>query len=264
MRTQGHHQGAHIWWEFCPAVRRRPDLACEEQPGAGAQGEGWEGWQTLLGDSAAMLPFFLTNHIHILFLQVGMHLTETLAFPDFRESTGIHVRPLRCNYQSTGDFGESFAFLLQVLPLILCRFFFRLRAKTWTWKRGSHLMTMKQQEWGKSLVLKIDRKEILTGLGALRTSQNRWTAQCQTWSVGKHPSFCLVRPQQLSSGYRQTFPIPNQDNKQPPGMQVIQECLEILKEETGLLYPRWRLGVRLMATQGRSDASWCWKTWVTK
>lgn len=126
-----------------------------------------------------------------------------------RESTGIRVRPLRLNYQSTGDFGESFAFLLQVLPLILCRFFFRLRAKTWTWKRGSHLMTMKQQEWGKSLVLKIDRKEILTGLGTLKTSQNRWTAQCQTWSVRKHPSFCLVRPQQLSSGYRQTFPIPN-------------------------------------------------------
>lgn len=33
-----------------------------------------------------------------------------------RESTGISVRPLRRNYQSTGDLGESFAFLLQVLP----------------------------------------------------------------------------------------------------------------------------------------------------
>lgn len=38
-------------------------------------------------------------------------------------------------------------------------------------------------------------------------------------------------------------------------MQVIQECLEILEEEKGLLYPRWRLGVRLMATQGHSDSS---------
>ena len=46
-------------------------------PGAGAPGEGWEGWQTLLGDSATMLPFFLTNHIHILFLSPKLLLSQT-------------------------------------------------------------------------------------------------------------------------------------------------------------------------------------------
>lgn len=70
MKTQVATEGSHIWYlmvEFsCPGVRKWSDMASMEKPEAVAQDEGRGGCQTLRRGrcSAAMLFFFLTNHLY--------------------------------------------------------------------------------------------------------------------------------------------------------------------------------------------------------
>lgn len=80
-------------------------MASVEEPGAVAQKEGWESGRHCCVFRELLLPFFLTNPIHIL-LQVGMYLSKILAFPDYSKGVDFHFRPARHNEKSAGFLGK--------------------------------------------------------------------------------------------------------------------------------------------------------------
>lgn len=199
MRRQDNQRGLHI---SCLELE-----IPVQQLGGGQTWPLWssqEQWLRTRGGKAATCPFLLTNHSRVLF-QVGLHLTEILASLGFRETRMLTSGHWDIIKRLQGFLGK---FCFPTSGIALCLLLFLLSkdlssGKGWP-SCDQEATRMRQKPCikgrGKTYWRGLEPWRPHGGLGQLTTRQEVWE---------KHPSWFLVKPQQLSSGDGQTYLIPS-------------------------------------------------------